>query len=72
MLEGHKVSFKVIGFGISPYALAAMVDLPSENEMSHITLAIAPGHKPVESNNIKDWFIFEDEQPVFTGTVEKR
>ncbi len=52
---GKWVEFRVIAYGRSENALAAMVDLPSLNKISHITIAVAPGHKPVESNDITEW-----------------
>lgn len=56
---GKMVEFNVIAYGKSENALAAMVDLPSLNRISHITIAVAPGHKPVESNEIIDWTYIE-------------
>ena len=55
MFLGSKVTFNVLGWGKSENALALIVDVPSMNKVSHITIAVAPGKKPVESNYIKDW-----------------
>ena len=59
LICGHPIKFCVIGVGVSDNAIAVLVDLPSENKISHITLAVAPGHKPVESNDIDDWITFD-------------
>ena len=72
MVIGHPIKFYVIGYGISENVLAAMVDLPSENAVSHITLAVAPGHKPVEANDIEDWIIFNDKKLPFLGILNKK
>lgn len=72
LIVGHPIKFKVIGFGISEYAIAALVDLPSENKVSHVTLAVAPGHNPVESNNIEDWIVFDDKKFSFMGIMNKK
>lgn len=55
---GTNVRFNVTGYGKSKRACAFMVDLPSMNKVSHITIACAPGAKPVESNDIQDWYPF--------------
>lgn len=70
---GTPMRIKVKGVGISSKAIAAWVDTPSENAISHITLAVAPGCSPKDSNEIEDWFEFnEDEFPVkFMGVVKK-
>ena len=72
MVIGHPIKFNVIGFGVSEYCLAAMVDLPSQNEISHITLAVAPGHKPVESNDIEDWIVFSNKKLPFMGILSRK
>lgn len=66
------IRFKVIGFGVSENVVAAMVDLPSENDVSHITLAVAPGHKPVEANDIEDWIVFNNKKLPFIGMLNKK
>lgn len=46
----------VTSIGISDEAIAFEVNnYKTQNEHSHITIAIAPGSKPVKSNNITDW-----------------
>lgn len=66
------IQFNVIGFGVSENVIAVMVDLPSENETSHITLAVKEGHKPVESNDIEDWIVFNDKKFPFLGILNKK
>lgn len=69
LIVGHPIKFYVIGFGVSEHCIAAMVDLPSQNMVSHITLAVAPGHTPVESNDIEDWIKFSDKKLSFMGMM---
>lgn len=69
---GNVVEFTVTGIGFSDKAIAVSVDLPSENKVSHITIAVAPGHRPVESNDIVNWVTFSDERPSFIGILDKR
>ena len=64
---GNFVSFRVIAIGRSEYAIAYMVDLPSMNKTAHITVAVAPGHKPVESNDIVDWNYRDIPDKIFYG-----
>ncbi len=67
MFIGKTVAFNVIGYGKSDYAMAYIVDIPSMNKVSHITIATAPNHPPVESNQITDWFYFPD--PLFDSKL---
>lgn len=47
----------VTSIGISDEAIAFEVNnYNTQNEHSHITIATAPGSKPVKSNNIIEWF----------------
>lgn len=59
-MYGHELPIFINGIGISYNAVALMCSNMSANKHSHITMAVAPGHKPVESNDIKDneiiWF----------------
>ena len=60
MIRGLKVkekrALRVVSVGRSNGVLAAgVVGCPSVNRVPHITLACAPGHKPVESNQILKW-----------------
>lgn len=58
--HGCPLSIFITGIGISKNVVALMYNNISGNKQSHITMAVAPGHKPVESNDIKDneiiWF----------------
>ena len=63
---GENVFFKIIGWGISDRAFAVITNCPSENKISHMTIAVAPGAKPVESNNITDWH-YEQIGDIFRG-----
>lgn len=53
--DGHSIPFRLTGVGISDRAVAFKVDTRTANAVSHITLAVAPGAKPVESNDIEQW-----------------
>ena len=52
---GRTVCFHTVAIGRSENVIAYAVDLPSMNKTAHITVAVAPGHKPVESNEITEW-----------------
>jgi hypothetical protein len=50
------VSLTVKSIGVSDDAIAVEVEgYPSQKEIPHITVAIPPEGRPVNSNNIKDW-----------------
>ena len=47
---------RITSIGISDEAIAfAVGNYATQNEHSHITIAVAPGSKPVKSNEIKEW-----------------
>lgn len=71
LVDGHPIKFNVYGLGMSEHAIAVMTDVHSQNAISHITLAIAPGHKPVESNDIEDWIVFKKKYS-FIGLLKKK
>lgn len=50
------VSLRITHIGYSDRAIALRVDYQTSNKISHITVAVAPGAKPVESNNITNWY----------------
>ena len=57
ILLGEYQQLHVNSIGISEEAIAFSVDnYKTQNEHSHITVAVAPGSKPVKSNEITDWF----------------
>lgn len=63
---GKVYKIKIVGWGWSNKALALLVDEKSievpilENHKYHITVYTFDNAKPVESNNIKNWHLFED------------
>ena len=55
-LIGKDVTLTCDAIGISERAIALHVsNFKTSNKMSHITVAIKPDAKPVESNHITDW-----------------
>lgn len=52
---GKSINFNIIGVGYDENAMALEVNVHTTNKRAHITICTAPGHKPVESNNIKNW-----------------
>lgn len=66
---GQSVSLMITHIGYSDRAIALQVDYKTANKISHITVATAPGAKPVESNDITYWI----KVPVFyvTGKVNR-
>ncbi len=59
---GKTVEFEIVSIGISDDAIALGVggNIKSKNTKPHITLAIPPGGKPVNSNLIEDWRDIEE------------
>lgn len=55
LLLGAQESMYVTHLGVSDKAVAFKVDYVTTNKISHITVAVAPGAKPVESNYITNW-----------------
>lgn len=69
--EGHSVTFKITSLAQNESVIAVGVSAKTLNEHSHITIACAPGHKPVESNYLTEWtpvICFED----FSGRLTKK
>lgn len=52
---GMKKVLHVDGIGFSDEAIAVRVLEPTANKISHITIAVAPGSKPVKSNEITNF-----------------
>ena len=52
---GEEVELKITSVGKSLEAIAFGVDYKTSNKQSHITIACAPGIKPVRSNYISLW-----------------
>lgn len=71
---GKQVKLKVIGVGRDDMAMAFKVDgYYSNNKIKHITIAInrKNGAKPVMSNNIKQWYEFDEQNLYVNGNVEE-
>lgn len=53
---GTKTVLTATELGVSDRAIAVKVTgYPTNNALPHITVAVAPGAKPVESNQITNW-----------------
>lgn len=55
MFLGDTVSLRSTSVGISERAIALGIDYITANKHSHVTVAIHPDAKPVESNDITEW-----------------
>lgn len=66
---GSKHIITIDGIGVSDRAIALGVRFITQNERSHITIATAPDAKPVESNNITNWYKIDEEFSV-EGTLD--
>lgn len=64
------VTLSINSIGVSSSAIALGVDYKTQNKHSHITIATAPGVRPVESNNIIRWFPISGNFTV-NGTIKK-
>lgn len=67
---GDFASLRSTAIGISDRAIALEVDYITNNKHSHITVAIVPDGKPVESNDIEEW-IPTTESLYVTGIYKK-
>lgn len=68
----ESVEMEVIGIGKNDDVMAFRVNAPSFNDFPHITIAVAPGHKPAESNNITSWQMIPDMMRFkITGKLER-
>jgi len=67
---GQSVSLWITHIGYSDRAIALQVDYKTANKVSHITVAVAPDAKPVESNDITHW-VKNNEAFYATGIVKK-
>lgn len=62
---------RISSIGVSDEAIAFGIDnYKTQNVHSHITIAVAPGSKPVKSNNIKEWMPIDGFY--VTGEIDKR
>jgi len=53
--ENDMAYFRITGFARNAKVMAVSVSAGTLNKVSHITIAVAPGHKPVESNDLENW-----------------
>lgn len=71
---GKRCTIRVVAIGISEKAIAVKVELPlgivCANKIPHITLGVAPGCKPVDSNDITIWNKVSRDFAYLTGSVE--
>ena len=67
---GYEQQLRIISIGISDETIAFEVNnYETQNEHSHITIAVAPGSKPVKSNNITEWLKIDGFY--VTGKIDK-
>ena len=64
------VSMNITHIGITNKSIAFKVDYETENKHSHITIAVAPDAKPVNSNDIENWYKL-DESFYVSGKINK-
>ena len=64
------VSMNITHIGITNKSIAFQVDYETENKHSHITVAVAPDAKPVNSNDIENWYKL-DESFYVSGKINK-
>lgn len=64
------VSMNITHIGITNKLIAFQVDYEIENKHSHITVAVAPDAKPVNSNDIENWYKL-DESFYVSGKINK-
>ena len=63
---GKRHIVEIRSIGVSDRAMAGRVtNLQTKNAVSHVTIAVAPGAKPVESNNITDWNAINLFNPIY-------
>ena len=63
---GKRHIVEIRSIGVSDRAMAGRVtNLQTKNAVSHVTIAVAPGAKPVESNNITDWNAISLFNPIY-------
>lgn len=63
---GKRYIVDIRSIGLSDRAMAGRVsNLKTNNAVSHVTIAVAPGAKPVESNDITDWYAIYPSSPIY-------
>lgn len=56
ILLNETIQLHISSIGMSEEAIAFGIDnYQTQNKQSHVTIAVAPGSKPVKSNDIVDW-----------------
>lgn len=53
--QSHSVEFRITSIAIGENVIAVEVNAGSMNKHPHITIACAPDHTPVESNQLTEW-----------------
>jgi len=66
-IGGQTKRLTIVAVGLSEAALAVevMTDVPSKNARKHVTIAVAPGCRPMQSNEIEQW----DTNHLLVGSV---
>ena len=59
---GQYKELTAVKLGLSDMAMAVEIEtnVPSDNNLKHITIAVAPGGKPVMSNKITNWELLDE------------
>lgn len=68
---GVRTDLEVVSVGVSNRAIAVGIDHRTNNKYSHVTVAVAPGAKPVESNYITNWYSVNDGFKATAGVYKK-
>lgn len=68
---GQEQKLRCIGIGKSDKVIAMMIDFKTNNEHSHVTVAVGPTGKPVDSNYIENWIKDDGKNLEITGTYKK-
>lgn len=53
--QSHSIEFRITSIAIGENVIAVEVNAGSMNKHPHITIACAPDHAPVESNQLTEW-----------------
>eukprot|EP00756_Hemistasia_phaeocysticola_P060956 Hpha_TRINITY_DN4457_c0_g1::TRINITY_DN4457_c0_g1_i1::g.50328::m.50328 len=71
LTPGSRCELRCVSIGRTDAIVAAgVVGCCSTNRTPHITVAVARGHRPQESNAVEKWSVLpEDEQVVVVGTI---
>ena len=73
--NGQSIQMEVTEIGVSPDAIAVKVKIdefeayPPLNAFRHLTLAIPPGGKAMNSNNIKEWSPVNQQGIILSGVI---